>query len=117
MWFFLLWVMGIVSAAVNFLITGFPSSMSELCTVLLLHQFVVTFGLVGVIGVVVNIIKADSTAKQLGWPGGPFQIKYGFSQFGLGVMGIMSIWFHGSFWLGTIVTMYIYGLSGFWSHI
>ncbi len=117
MWFLLLWVVGIISAIVHFFITGFPDSTSEICTILLLYQFIVTFGLVGIIGVIVNIVKADSTAKQLGWPGGPFQIKYGFSQLGLGVMGIMAIWFRGAFWIGVLVNMYIYGLSGFWSHI
>ena len=117
MWFLLLWALGIVSAVVYFFITGFPSNLSELCTVLLLHQFVVTFGLVGIIGVVTNIVLADSNAKSLGWPGGPFQIKYGFSQLGLGVMGVLAIWFHGTFWVGVLVSMYIYGVSGLWSHI
>ena len=82
-----------------------------------MHQFVVTFGLLGIIGTITNIIKAEDNAKALGWPGGPFQIKYGFSQLGLGVMGVMCIWFRGGFWLGTLVSMYIYGVSGLWSHI
>ncbi|MCK4258171.1 MAG: hypothetical protein KAX49_04290 [Halanaerobiales bacterium] len=117
MWFLLLWVMGIISAGVDFCITGFPKDVSQICSTLLLHQFVVTFGLVGLIGFIVNIWKADETAKSLGWPGGPFQRKYGWSQIGLGVMGIMAIWFRGGFWLGVIVSMYIYGISGFFSHI
>jgi hypothetical protein len=116
MWFLLLWGMGIVSAIIHLFVTGFPENKSEISSILLLHQFIVTFGLVGVIGFIVNIVFAESTAKKLGWPGGLFQIKYGFSQFGLGVMGIMAIWFGGTFWLGVIVSMYIYGLSGLWSH-
>lgn len=116
MWFLALWGLGIISALVHFFITGFPNNASEVSSILLLHQFIVTFGLVGIIGVVWNIIYADRTAKDLGWPGGPFQIKYGFSQLGLGIMGILAIWFGGTFWLGVIVTMYIYGLSGLWSH-
>lgn len=28
----------------------------------------------------------------------------------------MAIWFQGNFWVGVLVTMYIYGLSGLWSH-
>ncbi|WP_186785855.1 DUF6790 family protein [Paenibacillus agilis] len=116
MWFLLLWFLGIVSAVVHLYTLDFPSATSEISRILLLHQFVVTFGLVGVIGYVVNIWKADQTAKMLGWPGGPFQVKYGFSQVGLGIMGIMAIWFQGNFWVGVLVTMYIYGLSGLWSH-
>jgi len=117
MGFLLLWGMGIVSALVQFFIKGFPKELSGICNVLLLHQFVVTFGAVGVVGAISNIFMADKNAKQLGWPGGPFQVKYGFSQIGVGVMGIMAIWFRGPFWIGVLVTMYIYGISGFWSHI
>lgn len=116
MWFLVLWLLGLISGGVHLYVLGFPGEMSEISRVLLLHQFVVTFGLVGVIGYVVNIARADQTAKMLGWPGGPFQVKYGFSQVGLGVMGIMAIWFQGNFWVGVLVTMYIYGLSGLWSH-
>ena len=116
MWFLLLWVLGIISAVIHLLVIGWPSTLSEISHVLLLHQFVVTFGLIGIIGVVVNIVYADKTAKSLGWPGGPFQIKYGFSQLGLGVMGVLTIWFGGTFWVGALVSMYMYGLSGLWSH-
>ena len=116
MWFLLLWGMGLLTSVIYFFIYGFPHNLAQVCNVLLLHQFVVTFGLVGVIGFIVNIILADKTAKQLGWSGGPFQIKYGFSQLGLGVMGVLAIWFRGYFWIATIVNMYIYGLSGFWTH-
>ena len=116
MWFLLLWLLGLLGALASFMIHGFPATAQQWAESFLLYQFVITFGLVGVIGLVVNIIWADNTAQRLGWPGGPFQIKYGFSQVGLGVMGVLSIWYHGSFWAGTIVTMYIYGLSGLWSH-
>lgn len=114
--FLALWAFGIISALIHFFITGFPDNASEISTTLLLHQFVVTFGMLGIIGVIVNIFLADKTAKKLGWPGGQFQIKYGFSQFGIGLMGVMAIWFGGTFWLGVLVNMYIYGLSGLWSH-
>ncbi len=116
MWFLVLWLLGIISGVVHLYSLGFPNDWSEISRVLLLHQFIVTFGLVGLIGCIINIFRADQTAKQLGWPGGPFQVKYGFSQVGLGVMGIMAIWFKGPFWIGVLVTMYIYGLSGLWSH-
>lgn len=114
--FLLFWVIGIITGVVNLYMKGFPSDMSQICSVLLLHQFVVTFGILGITGLFSNMIFAKQNAKALGWPGGPFQVKYGFSQLGLGVMGVMCIWFRGGFWLGTLCTMYIYGISGLWSH-
>ncbi len=107
---------GIITGLINQAIIG-VWDISSVSATLLLHQFVVMFGLLGIIGTITNIIKADENAKMLGWPGGPFQIKYGFSQLGLGVMGVLCIWFRGGFWLGTLVSMYIYGVSGLWSHI
>ncbi len=116
MFFLVLWILGIITAVVDLYMKGFPSDISQICTVLLLHQFVVTFGSLGITGLLSNMIFAKQNAKAVGWPGGPFQIKYGFSQLGLGAMGVMCIWFRGGFWLGTIVGMYIYGISGLWSH-
>jgi len=116
MWFLVLWALGIISAVVHMFIVGFPEAIEEISRIVLLYQFIVTFGLVGLIGTYINIFDAENTAKKLGWPGGLFQIKYGFSQLGIGVMGILAIWLHGNFWAATLVTMYIYGLSGLWSH-
>lgn len=58
----------------------------------------------------------NSTAKKLGWPTSPWQIKYGFQQLGLGVIGVLTIWFQGNFWAAALVTLYIYGVSGLWTH-
>lgn len=117
MFIILIIALGVVTGLIQLYAMNSFGDVSLVCEVLLLHQFVVTFGLIGIIGLFTNIIFADKNAESLGWPGGPFQVKYGFSQVGLGVMGIMCIWFKGGFWLGTLVSMYIYGVSGLWSHI
>lgn len=116
MWFLVLWGLGIVTAGIQFLLNGVPGSTSEICSVVLLHQFAVTFGIMGIIGIISNLVLADKNANMLGWPGGPFQIKYGFSQLGIGVMGVMAIWFRGNFWAGVLVTIYVYAVSGLWTH-
>lgn len=116
MWFLLLWALGLIGSFGYFLANGFPNQIDEISRILLLGQFVITFGLVALVGMLTNVFFADNTAKQQGWPGGPFQIKYGFAQLCLGVMGVMTIWFQGTFWAATLVNMYIYGLSGFWTH-
>lgn len=58
---------------------------------LLLHQFVVTHGIVAVLGFFINVITPEATAKKLGWATGLWQIKYGFQQPGFGVIGVMTI--------------------------
>lgn len=107
---------GVVTAVIQLAVEGFPGDSSRVFAVLLLHQFAVTHGLIAVGGFIINVLMPERTAAQLGWPSGPFQVKYGFAQLGLGVMGVLSIWFQGNFWVGTLVTLYIYGLSGLWTH-
>lgn len=116
MWFLLLWAIGIITAIVHLTVLNQPFTLELVSRTILLHQFVVTFGLCGIIGVIGNIIYADKLSKKLGWPGGPFQIKYGFTQLGLGVLGVMTIWYTDHFWVAALVNMYLYGLSGFWTH-
>jgi len=116
MWFLLLWAVGIASGVVQIIRSGEAATAQSISHAILLHQFVVTFGLIGIIGIIGNVFFAKQQSRKLGWPGGPFQIKYGFSQFSLGVLGVMSIWFPGRFWVATLVNMYVYGLSGLWTH-
>jgi hypothetical protein len=116
MWFLLLWAVGLVTGWLQIMRSHQSLTIQSVSYVLLLHQFVVTFGLVGIIGIVTNVLFAKQQAIRLGWPGGPFQIKYGFSQMSLGVLGVMAIWFSGHFWIAALVNMYVYGLSGLWTH-
>ena len=111
MWILVLIGAGVLSALVHlYVIGGFQAGISTIFEIIVLHQFIVTNGLIGVLGFYINIIKADDTASPLGWPGGPFQIKYGFPGGSWGY-GVLSIWFKGPFWLGTLITMYIYGAA------
>lgn len=116
MWFLLLWAIGLVLAGIHIAVSGGTWTFESASKIFLLYQFVVTFGLVALIGTYINIIDYKATAKRLGWPGGPFQIKYGFSQLTLGVMGVLAIWIDGTYWLGVMICMYMYGLSGLYTH-
>jgi hypothetical protein len=116
MWFLLLWAVGIATGLMQIMRSQQAATVESVSHTMLLHQFVVTFGLIGIIGIVGNVLFAKQQATKLGWPGGPFQIKYGFSQLSLGVLGVMAIWFSGHFWVAALVNMYVYGLSGLWTH-
>jgi hypothetical protein len=116
MWFLLLWALGLASGLLQIIRFQQPPNLQSISHILLLHQFVVTFGLLGLLGILTNVVFAKQEAKKLGWQGGPFQIKYGFSQLSLGALGVMTIWFPDHFWIAALVNMYVYGLSGLWSH-
>lgn len=116
MFFLVLWAAGLVSGIVHILVSGRPATLFFISEILLLHQFVVTFGLCGVIGLVGNILLAGKNAARAEWPHGPFQYKYGFTQLGLGILGIMTVWFNGNFRIAALLNMYLYGLSGLYTH-
>lgn len=116
MWILMFIAAGLITATVHLAIQGFSADSEEVVKTFLLHQFVVPHGMIAVGGFIINVLYPKQTAEKLGWPSGPFQIKYGFAQVGLGVMGVLSIWFQGNFWVGTLVTLYIFGFSGLWTH-
>lgn len=116
MWIVVIIGGGVLTAVAQMALQGFPSDQAYVFKTLLLHQFVVSHGFIAVAGFIINVLYPERTAAKLGWPSGPFQIKYGFAQLGLGVMGVLAIWFQGNFWVGVLVTLYIYGASGLWTH-
>lgn len=116
MWIVVIIGIGILTALGQLAIQGFPPDRVHVISTLLLHQFAVSHGIIAVGGFIINVLYPKRTAAQLGWPSGPFQVKYGFAQVGLGVMGVLSIFLHGNFWAGTLVTLYVYGVSGLWTH-
>jgi hypothetical protein len=116
MWIVAIIGAGLITSMVHLALQGFPDDHVVVLKTLLLGQFAVSHGIIAVLGFIINVLTPERTAAQLGWPSGPFQVKYGFAQLGLGVIGVMAIWFQGNFWAATLVTLYIYGLSGLWTH-
>ncbi|WP_100448685.1 DUF6790 family protein [Glycomyces xiaoerkulensis] len=116
MWIVVIIGIGLLTAVVQLAVQGFSADYAQVMKTFLLHQFAVSHGIIAVGGFIINVLQPEKTAEKLGWPSGPFQVKYGFSQLGLGVMGVLAIWFQGNFWVGVLVTLYIYGISGLWTH-
>ena len=116
MWILVLIGLGVITGLAQLALAGFPSETTINMHTLLLHQFAVTHGLLAVIGFFTNVITPRQTAEKLGWATSPYQIKYGFQQLGLGIIGALTIWFQGNFWAATLITLYIYGASGLWTH-
>ena len=108
--------LGALTGVVHLGLAGFPAETSTIMHVMLLHQFVVTHGVIAILGFIMNVLTPERTAASLGWATSPYQIKYGFQQLGLGVMGVLTIWFTGNFWVAALITLYIYGVSGLWTH-
>lgn len=71
---------------------------------LLVSLLVVTVGLQGIWAFLGHYFKSDEIALFIGWPpGNPFQKEMAFANLAFGVLGILSFWFRGGFWIATVI--------------
>ncbi len=75
----------------------------------LLAFIVINVGLQGLFGFFGHFFNSDEVAEWIGWPtGNPFQKEIAFTNLSRGFLGILSLWFQGDFWLGTILSSSIF---------
>lgn len=69
-------------------------------------------GLGGVQGFFFHAFAADMTAELIGWPAGnPFQFEVAVANLSYGVLGLLSLRYHGKFWWATATayTVFLWG--------
>lgn len=87
-------------------------------TAFLLSLIVLTVGFTGLWAFMGHYFKADMVAQGIGWPtGNPFQKEVAFTNLGIGILGILCIWFRGNFWLATIIMNSVFLLGASSIHI
>lgn len=75
-------------------------------------------GVMGLIGFTAHAFMPDETAKSIGWPtGNPFQFEVAVANLAFGILGILSLWLRGSFWIATVLGSSIYILGCFFGHL
>jgi hypothetical protein len=75
-------------------------------------------GLTGFFAFYGHFFRSDEVAAKIGWAtGNPFQLEIAFTNLALGVVGILSYWFHGGFWLATILASGIFTAGAGYVHI
>ncbi|MBN2586695.1 MAG: hypothetical protein JXA64_01265 [Candidatus Fermentibacteraceae bacterium] len=84
-----------------------------------LFAFIVSnIGLQGIFAFIGHFFRADEVARGIGWPtGSPFQREIAFANLSMGVLGIMSIWFCGYFWLAAIIGRSVFSWGAAYGHI
>ncbi len=84
---------------------------------LLLYQLVFCVGFASLLGWIGQGFMMNTVASLLGWPESPFQIELANVNLGYGVLGIMSIWYRGYFWLATIIGFSVWLIADGIHHI
>lgn len=109
--YFLAFALGLGVFQLVFLKTPFVTSF-------LLALIVSNIGLKGLYAFLGHFFKSDEVAAGIGWPAGnPFQKEIAFTNLSLGVLGILSIWLHGSFWLATIIAHSVFTWGAAYVHL
>lgn len=73
------------------------------------NALVFAVGVGGLIAGIGHTLLRDQVADSLGWPrGSPFQLEVGFADLAIGIVGVMSAWYSGHFWLAVIVVVSVF---------
>ena len=82
------------------------------------NALVFAVGVGGLIAAFGHTILRDQVAESIGWPkGSPFQLEVGFANLSFGVIGVLSAWYSGRFWLAVIVAISVFLLCDAGGHI
>ncbi len=117
---FVFWVVvGLMGAAIHLWRDKQPRTDARVLEVLLLYWLVVPIGIGGLVGGIYHLVDGPSTAQTIGFTNGDggFQTEVGFGDLGVGVAGILCIWFRDRFWLAVIAIASISLIGDGFGHI
>ena len=91
---------------------------TPIITSFLLAFIVSNVGLQGLFAFSGHFFKSDEVARGIGWPAGnPFQKEIAFANLGMGILGILCIWFRGDFWFATIIARSVFLWGAAYTHL
>jgi hypothetical protein len=117
--FVFIFVCTIASALFHLHMTrAIPHTRARVVEVFLLFFLCGQWGFGAIATALPHILVPDTIAGFIGWEAGsPFQVELGFASLGLGVLGVLSIWLRGTFWIAPAVGRSIFLLGAAYVHI
>jgi len=96
-----------------------PRTRARVIHLLLLYALVLDVGVIGLVfGFIPHVFFADEAARLIGWPpGSPFQFEVGIHDGAWGLLGFLSLWIGGSFWIATGLGWSVFMLGATYGHI
>jgi hypothetical protein len=93
-------------------------SSRRIVRISLLYLLCVQWGFGAAATAIPHILYPDQIAAFIGWESGsPFQLELGFASLGNSLLGILSIWLRGWFWLAPVVSRSVFSLGAGYVHI
>ena len=112
-------ILSVVLPLVHLALTKSARTPLRVVHLLLLYALVFGVGVIGLpLGFIPHVFFADQAAKLIGWaPGSPFQFEVGVHDGAWGVLGFLSIWLRGGFWLATGLGWSLFMLGATYGHV
>jgi hypothetical protein len=96
-----------------------PRTSDRIIDLLLRYALVLDVGVIGLpLGFIPHVFFADEAARLIGWPpGSPFQFEVGIHDGAWGVLGFLSLWIGGKFWLATGLGWSLFMIGATYGHV
>jgi len=117
--FHVIFILSFITAGIHLFLTRDRGvTRGRVVEVVLLHLLCVQWGFGAALTSVPHFLTPDPIAEMIGWEkGSPFQLELGFASLGTSMLGILSIWFSGWFWMAPIVSRSVFLLGAAGIHI
>ena len=92
-------------------------SKAKIIEILLLYQIVFSLGITSLVAFLGLSFMAEYIAELTQWPASPFEQQMANVNLAFGILGLMSIFYRGDFWLAVIVGFSIWILSDGFHHL
>lgn len=108
----------IVGSAVHIAMMRRPRNLANILETVLSYVFVFFVALSAFVAFLGHTFRADEVARQIGWsPGSPFQSEVAMANLVFAVLGVLTIWFRGNFWLATAIGYVVFMMGAGFVHI
>ena len=83
----------------------------------LAYLFFVYVGVMGVLTAYAHVFRPVQTSASIGWATSPYEYEVGMADLTVGVLGLLSLWFRGNFWLATAIATAVWLLGDAIGHV
>ena len=101
-------LMGIIGFFIHLFVSKEPRTPFRIVELFLLYQLIFSVGLSSFLAFFGLAFMTQFVADYTNWPACPFEKQLANVNLGYGVLGILCIWYRGTFWLATIIGLSIW---------
>ncbi len=113
----LILVAGVVGFFIHLFASSKPKTPFRIIELFLLYQLIFSVSMSSFLAFFGLTFLTEFVAEYSGWPACPFEELLGNVNLSYGILGILCIWFRGSFWAATIIGQSIWLLADAVTHI